>query len=60
MVTARCSDPDLSFATDIDRAQARASHEHVLNRSATVIAAGHFTGTVFGRATGEQPLWTPC
>ena len=57
---AQISDPDLTFATDVDRALARTSREQVLTRPATVIAAGHFTGTVFGRATGQQPLWTPC
>lgn len=57
---AQVSAPGLTFATDVDRAQARAAREHVLTRPATVIAAGHFTGAVFGRVTGEPPLWAPC
>ncbi|WP_042431275.1 MBL fold metallo-hydrolase [Streptacidiphilus anmyonensis] len=54
--TAQISDPALAFATDTDRAQARAAREHVLAHPASVIAAGHFTGAVFGRVTGERPL----
>jgi glyoxylase-like metal-dependent hydrolase (beta-lactamase superfamily II) len=58
--SAQVSIPELTFATDVDQAQARASRRHVLTRPATVIAAGHFTGAVFGRVTGERHLWTPC
>jgi glyoxylase-like metal-dependent hydrolase (beta-lactamase superfamily II) len=51
--------PELRFATDIEPDRANATREQVLTRPATIIAAGHFRGPVFGRATGNPARWTP-
>ncbi|MBG0850361.1 MBL fold metallo-hydrolase [Streptomyces spinoverrucosus] len=58
---AQIPDPALVFSSDVAPDQARAVRDRVLKRPDTVIAAGHFTGGVFGRVTsvGDAHVWTP-
>lgn len=51
--------PQLRFGTDIEPDRAHTTREQVLTRPATIIAAGHFPGPLFGRATGNPPRWIP-
>ncbi|UOZ03450.1 MBL fold metallo-hydrolase [Amycolatopsis sp. WQ 127309] len=57
---AQISDSGMTFATDVDPARARTARDRVLARPDTVLAAGHFTGTVFGNVVGDGHTWARC